>query len=87
MRRAAVSITANIAEGYGRFSYLENIQFCRQSRASVYELRDHLTTAVDVGYLNQKKFQELDSLAMDAVRLLNGYTRATKKLKAASSAV
>ena len=32
MRRAAVSITANIAEGYGRYHYQENIQFCRQSR-------------------------------------------------------
>ncbi len=47
MRRAAVSVTANLAEGYGRFSYQENPQFCRQSRGSVYELRDHLITALD----------------------------------------
>ncbi len=38
MRRAAVSVTANLAEGYGRFSYQENMQFCRQSRGSVFEL-------------------------------------------------
>jgi four helix bundle protein len=37
MRRAAVSMTANLAEGYGRFSYQENMQFCRQSRGSVYD--------------------------------------------------
>jgi len=39
LRRAAASVTANIAEGYGRFGYQENIQLCRQARGSVYELR------------------------------------------------
>lgn len=82
MRRAAVSVTANLAEGYGRFSYQENIQFSRQSRASVFELRDHLTTALDAGYISRGRYKELDGLAMDVVRLLNGYIRSTKKLKA-----
>lgn len=78
MRRAAVSITANIAEGYGRFSYQENLQFLRQSRGSTYELRDHLTTALDQGYISKEKYKELDELAMSVVRLLNGYIRSTK---------
>ena len=47
IRDAAVSITANIAEGYGRYSFQENIQFCRTSRASVNEVLDHLYTALD----------------------------------------
>lgn len=81
IRRAAVSVTANLAEGYGRFSYQENIQFCRQSRASAYELRDHLTTASDAGYLPQDKYRELNELALQVIRLLNGYIRSTKKLK------
>ena len=81
IRRAAVSVTANLAEGYGRFSYQENIQFCRQSRASVYELRDHLTTALDAGYLSRDKFRELNTVALDVTRLLNGYIRSTKKLQ------
>src|SRR3972149_11014699 len=42
MRRAAVSLTNNIAEGYGRFHYQENIQFCRQARGSLNELIDDL---------------------------------------------
>jgi hypothetical protein len=42
IRRAAVSITANIAEGYGRYHYLRRIQFYRISRGSLYELKDHL---------------------------------------------
>ncbi|PIQ49239.1 MAG: hypothetical protein COW03_05910 [Cytophagales bacterium CG12_big_fil_rev_8_21_14_0_65_40_12] len=41
--RAARSVTANIAEGYGRFHYQENIQFCRIARSSLTEVQDHLT--------------------------------------------
>jgi len=79
IRRAAVSITANIAAGFVRFSYQENIQFCRQSRASTYEVRDHLTTAVDQGYIAKLEFDELNETAISVIRLLNGYTRATTK--------
>ena len=45
VRTAAISLTANIAEGYGRFHYKENIQFCRIARGSAYELLDHLSRA------------------------------------------
>jgi four helix bundle protein len=78
MRRAAVSVTANIAEGFGRYSYQENIQFCRQSRASVYELRDHFTTAQDAGYISNEGFASLEKLAISVIKPLNGYLRATK---------
>jgi four helix bundle protein len=84
MRRAALSVTANIAEGYGRFSYQENIQFLRQSRASAYELRDHLTTALDAGYMTQQRFAELDELAKSVGRLLNGYIRSTTQRREAA---
>ena len=43
--RAARSGTANIAEGYGRFHYLDNAKFCSNARGSVYEVLDHLITA------------------------------------------
>lgn len=78
MKRAAVSVTANLAEGYGRYSYQEKIQFCRQSRGSLYELRDHLTTALDAGYISQETYGDLDSMAMSVIRLVNGYIRSTK---------
>jgi four helix bundle protein len=83
IKRASISVTANLAEGFGRYSYQENIQFCRQSRGSLYELRDHLTTALDAGYISDAKYQELDAQAISAIRLVNGYIRATKNLKAA----
>ena len=53
MRRAAVSVTNNIAEGHGRWHYQENIQFCRISRGSVDELIDDLNTCQDEKYGDQ----------------------------------
>jgi four helix bundle protein len=84
IKRAASSVTANLAEGYGRYSYQENVQFCRQSRGSLYELRDHLTTALDAGYIQQEKYEQLEAIAMSAIKLVNGYIRATRNLKAAA---
>lgn len=81
MRRAAVSVTADLAEGYGRYSYQENVQFCRQRRGSAYELRDHFTTVSDEGYAEKERCVELDRMAMDVIRLVNGYIRSTQRLK------
>ena len=82
IRRAACSVTANIAEGFGRFSYQENVQFCRQARGSLFELRDHLTTCVDQKYVDAKEGQRLDGVAQRVAQLLNGYVRSTLALKA-----
>mgnify|MGYP000421498812 CR=1 FL=1 len=81
MRRAAISITANIAEGYGRFHYQENIQFCRQARGSLYELLDHLITSSDEGYISTIEMNELKKLINSAIKLLNGYIRMLQKRK------
>lgn len=81
IRRAAISVTANLAEGYGRYSYQENSQFCRLSRASVYEVRDHLYTAFDRGYLGRPAWESTDKLARRVIQVLNGYIRATQKLR------
>ena len=51
MRRAATSLTNNIAEGNGRYHYKESIQFCRQSRGSLAELIDDLNICIDEAYL------------------------------------
>jgi four helix bundle protein len=84
LRRAGVSVTANIAEGFGRFGYQENVQFCRLARGSIYELRDHLTTCVDAGYLVIAEGRRLDGIAQRVTQLLNGYLRSTLSLKSAS---
>jgi four helix bundle protein len=81
LRRAATSVTANIAEGYGRFGYQENAQHCRQARGSLYEIRDHLTTCVDEGYLSKEEGNRLEKMALRVIQVLNGYLRATLALK------
>ena len=78
LRRAASSITANIAEGFGRYSFQENIQFCRQSRGSAYEVRDHLITATDQGYIADTARESVDLLAQRVIQTLNGYIRSTQ---------
>jgi four helix bundle protein len=73
IKRASRSITANIAEGYGRFHYQENIQFCRQSRGSLEETKDHIYTALDEGYINADDFNNFMFQYELCLKLLNGY--------------
>jgi four helix bundle protein len=75
VRTAAISLTANIAEGYGRFHYKENIQFCRIARGSAYELLDHLIACRDLGYVTEKQYDGLRVQLQRFVQLLNGYIR------------
>jgi len=84
MRRAAQSIGANIAEGFGRYSYRENIQYCRQARGSAFEIRDHLVTAVDAGFITRDEYVMSDALAQRVIQTLNGYIRSTNSRLAES---
>src|SRR6516225_242273 len=58
MRRAAVSVTNNIAEGHGRWHYQENIHFCQMARGSVDELIDDLNVCADEAYVDAKLIEE-----------------------------
>lgn len=73
--RSSRSFTANIAEGYGRFHYQENLQFCRQSRGSLFETLDHLTVARDEGYIDDEELENLRDDIEELLRLINGYIR------------
>ncbi|MFZ4400659.1 MAG: four helix bundle protein [Bacteroidales bacterium] len=79
--RASRSVTANIAEGYGRFHYQENIQFCRQARGSVYETLDHLICAFDCGYLTESEMNNFREKIIICLKMLNGYISYLKKAK------
>ena len=70
--RAAVSVASNIAEGEGRLTKGEFIQFLGQARGSLLELLTQLEIAVQLGYLNAEDFRNLDSKAASVLRLLNG---------------
>jgi len=75
MVRASRSATACIAEGYGRYHYQENMQFCRQARGSLYELIDHVNVAIECQYLEKEKAKMLVSEIEGAIKMLNGYIR------------
>ena len=79
MIRAARSITSNLAEGYGRYHYQENIQYCRQSRGSLYECIDHLTVCLDDNYIGHDEFRDLREACLKGVQLVNGYIRFLEK--------
>ena len=57
MKRAARSTTHNVAEGFGRFHFQENVQFCRISRGSLYELIDQLITSKDDDYITSEEYE------------------------------
>jgi len=81
MIRASRSSTACIAEGYGRFHYQENIQFCRQARGSLYELIDHVDVASDCRYMERNSSENLINQIKTAIRILNGYIKYLKQRK------
>ncbi|MCG2711232.1 MAG: four helix bundle protein [Candidatus Omnitrophica bacterium] len=81
MIRASRSVTANIAEGYGRYHYQENIQFCRQARGSLYESIDHFTAALDERYIKQSEFDEFRIEIFESIKILNGYIKYLKQEK------
>jgi four helix bundle protein len=86
MIRASRSAPSNIAEGYGRYHFQENIQFCRQSRGSLFELMDHVLVAEECVYINANKREHLIDKIISAIRLLNGYIRylRTRKIETAN---
>jgi len=79
--RASRSVTANIAEGHGRYHFQENTQFCRQSRGSLTEILDHLICAFDENYINQIQLDEFRGQNEKCLKLLNGYIGYLQKQK------
>jgi four helix bundle protein len=81
--RASRSVTANLAEGYGRFHFGESVQFARQG-GSLYELLDHLTVASDGGLLKEQQYHASRSEVIRAVVVVNGFIRYLRTEKVAS---
>jgi four helix bundle protein len=81
MRRAALSLTNNIAEGHGRYHFQENIQFCRVSRGSLMELIDDLNTCMDEKYFEQDYLLKLKEEGYRINKMLNGYIAYLNKRK------
>jgi four helix bundle protein len=79
--RAARSSTRNIAEGFGRFHYQENVQFCRISRGSLFEIIDDAITLYEEGFITKEEYFDGRSKIDHAIKVLNGYIHYLQKQK------
>src|SRR6266702_2818302 len=75
IRRAAVSLTNNIAEGHGRFHYPDQIRFFLHSRGSLEKLVDDLNVCSDEKYLSGEEIAQLKEQSRQVLILINGYLR------------
>ncbi|MDP3901363.1 MAG: four helix bundle protein [bacterium] len=78
MRRAAISTTSNIAEGFGRQSYKEKVHFYYLAQGSLTELKNQIIAAKDLEYLSDKNYQMLLDQANLSHRLLQGLITKSK---------
>jgi four helix bundle protein len=75
IRRAAVSLTNNVAEGHGRFHFLDQIKFTLQARGSLEELLDDLNVCIDQNYCPVEEIEKLKSDGWRVHQMINGYIR------------
>ena len=81
IRRSSLSISANIAEGYGRFYYQDNVRFCYTARGSLEETLSHLTFAFEANFIPEELYKELEREGEEIDKMLNGYIGYLKKSK------
>jgi four helix bundle protein len=87
MRRASVSLTNNIAEGHGRYHFLDQIKFMLNSRGSLEELIDDLNVCEDENYLPREQINIMREQSWNVHRILNGYIRYLRSRIESSSRV
>lgn len=75
-RRAAVSIAANIAEGYKRIGRDDKLRFLNYSQGSLEECRCYIILSVDIGYLSEEEALKMIDEIEETSKLLNGYSNA-----------
>lgn len=79
MKRAAVSIPSNIAEGFGRRGLGEKDQFNAIAHGSLTELENQLLIAQGVGYIDDKRYSEVEAIIIEAHKTLYGLRKANAK--------
>ena len=73
LRRSSKSIPANIAEGAGRFYFMDNVRFCYHARGSLDETLNHLIVVRDLDFCSHALYQDLRNQIEEIRRMLNGY--------------
>jgi len=78
-QRAAVSVAANIAEGYKKLSRIEKLRFLNIAQGSLEECRYYIILSRDLGYIDEECSKNLNYAAYGASRLLNAYCKGIKE--------
>ena len=86
VRRAAVSIPSNIAEGYGRLTDLQFRHFLGNARGSLYEMQTQLELAADLGYLDRETERQLMEQGSEVARMINGLLTSLRRSAITNSA-
>ncbi len=81
LRRSSLSVSANIAEGYGRFYYQDNVRFCYTARGSLEETLSHLIFCLEADFISEVLYKELEAEGEEIEKMLNGYIAFLKKSK------
>lgn len=81
LRRAVLSIPANIAEGHGRYYYQETIRFCYIARGSLEETYTYINLAHDLSFIPLELYQDINNSIEELIRLINGYIAYLKRSK------
>ena len=79
IRRAAVSVASNIAEGWGRGTTSDYARFLRMARGSIFEVETQMVIAREMGFVGDEVFQPVDELLKDTGRVLAGLLRSIEK--------
>lgn len=82
IKRASRSVTHNIAEGHGRFHFLDNYRFCSQARGSLNEVLDQLITCMDDSLISDELCETGRQHCNKTLRILNGYMSWLKRAAA-----
>lgn len=80
IRRCAVSITSNIAEGFSRQSYKEKLQFYSMALGSVTELQNQVLITKDVKLITREQFQEIANQTIKVHKIVNGLIKKSKSI-------
>ena len=80
MRRAAISMTSNIAEGFSRGSYKEKIYFYFIAQGSTTELQNQAILSKDLGYISRTSFDEVSRQSIIVHKLLSGLVKGARKI-------
>jgi four helix bundle protein len=85
LRRGAVSIASNIAEGYGRGSHADYLRFLKVARGAMHEVETQILFALDFHYISGEQYRSIQSQIDEAQRVLAGLIRSLENRQADSN--